>query len=558
MKSRSIAVRLFSLVGVSAIGLIILTLVAGSFIRSNLMSAKIDKITAVTDSALSIAKSYHDRAKAGEIDEATAKTMALRALRDLRFDGSDYLFGYDRTGLCLLHGSIPAREGQNFMAEKDLKGTPFIKNLIALGLKGGGWTSFYFTRKGGSVPLPKVGYVGYYEPWDWIIGTGVYTDDVDEEYASVMRRFSGLALLILAIVSAFTVVVSRSVSRPIAKLTRLTHSIAAGDLSLEVEGTSRQDEVGELARALGVFRENTIKARELTKQQATEHQAREAHAQKVDTLTHVFDTSVSQVLQIVAGAATELEATARAMTTTAERTSQQSSAVASAAELATSNVQSVALACEELSKFIQVIAGDVRQSKDVSQEAARRALATTEAMKGLSTTSARINDVVGLINDIASQTNLLALNATIEAARAGEAGKGFAVVANEVKQLAGQTSKATDEIGLEVAAVQKAVNEAIQAIQAVVEQIDKVNTIGVSIADAIDQQTMATDEIAKSVQQVSNGTTDISANIGGVTQAAAETGAASEEVLAAAQSLSRESAQLKDVVGQFLQGVRSA
>jgi len=553
---RSLAVRLFSLVGFSAIGFVLLTFLAGSFLKANMMDAKIDKITTVTQSALSIVKDFHDRAAKGEFDEDTAKREALKSLRALRFDKTNYLFGYDHKGDCILHGAIPDREGKNFIDENDLKGKPFIKALVELGLHGGGHTDFYFTKKGGTVPLPKVGYVDLYQPWDWIIGTGVYTDDIDAEYNRLMRHFAIGAFIILVGVSLLTVYIARTISRPIQKLTLVTDQIAAGNFSAIVEGTERQDEVGELARALGVFKENTIRAQNLAAQQVQDHQAREAHTRHVEKLTQVFDTSVSKALHVVANAANELEVTAKTMTSTAERTATQTSAVANATDQASANVQTVASAAEELSKSIFEIAGNIKYSKDVSEEAARRAVATTEAMKSLSENSARIGDVINLINDIANQTNLLALNATIEAARAGEAGKGFAVVASEVKQLANQTSKATEEIGAQIAAVQGSVEQAIEAIHGVVGEIDKVNTIGSAISNAIEQQTAATNEISRSIQQVATGTREVSTNIDGVTQAASETGAASEQVFSSAQALSREAASLKEIVSTFLKGVQ--
>jgi len=285
--------------------------------------------------------------------------------------------------------------------------------------------------------------------------------------------------------------------------------------------------------------------------------SREARSKAMQSLTSAFDRAVTQGMDTVAVASTGLESTAQSMAANADRTSHQASGLAAATEQASASVQSVASAAEELSASIKEISRQVEQSSAISRTASEEANRTNATVQGLAQSSTRIGEVVKLINDIASQTNLLALNATIEAARAGDAGKGFAVVANEVKSLANQTARATDEISAQIGAVQAATREAVSAIAGIVGRIGEINQIAGAIASAVEAQSAATAEIARNVQQAATGTGQVSANIGAVTLAAAETGSAAADVLTSARALSRQAADLKGVVGTFLNDVRT-
>ena len=261
---------------------------------------------------------------------------------------------------------------------------------------------------------------------------------------------------------------------------------------------------------------------------------------------------VAGVVEIVSSAATELQASAQAMASTAEETSQQSSAVAAASEQVTANVQTVASAAEELSGSISEISRQVSESTKISQEAVDETNRTNDTVQGLAEAAQKIGDVVKLISDIAGQTNLLALNATIEAARAGEAGKGFAVVASEVKSLANQTAKATEDIAAQVSAIQTETSAAVGAIKGIGETINKVNEIAVAISSAVEEQGAATSEISRNVQEASNGAKEVTQNIGGVSSAAGEAGQAAGQVLEAANGLSENAEDMRKKIQDFL------
>ncbi len=348
------------------------------------------------------------------------------------------------------------------------------------------------------------------------------------------------------------------VSGPIRRMTGTMDRLAAHDLKVEIAGAERRDEIGAMAAAVQVFKDNLVNADRLAAEQAAERAAKEQRATRMAALAHGFEAKAGDLVAALAAASTQLEATAQSMSSTATETNQQAATVAAAAEEASAGVQTVASAAEQLTSSIGEISRQVAQSARMTVKAAEDARHTDTIVRALAQGAERIGNVVGLITDIAGQTNLLALNATIEAARAGDAGKGFAVVASEVKNLAQQTAKATEEIGSQIAQIQGATGEAVEAIKGITGVIEEVSAIAASIASAVEEQGAATAEIARNVQQTASSAYEVTSNIAGVSQAANQTGDAANQVLGAAGQVSRQAEDLAGEVGRFVADVRAA
>ncbi|QPF94487.1 methyl-accepting chemotaxis protein [Bradyrhizobium commune] len=371
-----------------------------------------------------------------------------------------------------------------------------------------------------------------------------------------MAIAAGVAALLVLVL---TLLIVRRVTRPLTSVTRSLTALANGQSDVAIECEDRADEIGEIARTVAVFKSNSLeRARMRSEQAAATAAAAEQRKSELRNFVEEFRGSVGGILDKVLESSGEFERVARQLTDTARSTADLSAQSAGASESASDHVRSAASASDELSQSISEITRRVQDSNAISAEAVQQAEATDQRMAQLSEAGSRIGDVVKLITSIAEQTNLLALNATIEAARAGDAGRGFAVVAQEVKTLAGQTAKATEEISNQIASMQLATQESVTAIKAIGQTIERISGIASSISAAVEQQRSATQNIAASVRAAASGTADVAVNVRHAAKGASETGETSSRMFASAQALSGESLHLKAEVDSFLDRVRAA
>jgi len=556
----TISRRLGLLVGLAIAASLAITAMQLMMLRASMLADRQAAIKGEVQSAATIVREFVAAVEKGQMSQADAQERAKATLRDIRWGNNDYFFMLTEDGINIMAGPLPQLVGKNMIDFKDPNGFHFVRALIAASAQPqGGFISYMFPRPGSQEPVPKVSYSLEVRPWNWIIGTGVYIDDLDTEFHAAVWKTVGWAAGLIAALCVVALVLARGLVKPLNAMTAAMSDLASGNLDVVVAGAGRRDELGRIAKAMEVFKGNAVAQRKLEGEQK-EAQAHSAARRRSDMvgLAGEFERAVGGIIDTVSSASGELEATATTLTRTAEMTREMSSGVNAASATASTNVQAVAAATDEMTSSIAEIGRQVQKSSQIAADAVTQAEKTDARVNELSAAASRIGDVVQLITAIAEQTNLLALNATIEAARAGEAGRGFAVVAQEVKALAAQTAKATGDISTQIAGMQSATQDSVAAIKEISGTIGQISEISAAIAAAVEEQSAATGNISRNIREAAAGTSEVASGITKVTDGANQTGTASSEMLSSARSLARESARLRDEVARFLQSLKAA
>jgi methyl-accepting chemotaxis protein len=513
----------------------------------------------VVESAHAIAQRLAAQAKSGEIKLEDAKMMAKEAIKGIRYQGTEYVWINDMHPLMVMHPIRPELDGKDLSDFKDPNGKKlFVAFVERVKADKAGFVDYLWPKPGQSQPVPKISYVKGFDEWGWIVGSGVYVQDVHIAIGEHIRNIAIEISVVLLVVGIVTWQVRRRITGPIHEITGVMQRLAGGDLSVVSRFEGRLDEIGDMARAVKVFRENAQRVETLKIEQVdTDNQARLERRKGFQDMADNLESSVKVVVSASSSEASEMRVEVERIRELAATVSGRAEEVSRTVEEMAGSVNDAAAAADELSVSLGEVSRHVERSQRVAADAVNEAAKTDQVVHSLAENTQKIGEVVKLISDIASQTNLLALNATIEAARAGEAGKGFAVVANEVKHLANQTAKATDEISLQITSIQGEVERAVEAISRISGTIGTISEAAGSIAQAVEAQGHSINRIAGNVRHAASGTQGVADRISHVAEAAVQTNEASTKAKSTAETLVQRASEITTQVDNYLTRIRA-
>jgi len=554
LRMKFFIIIVLGLTGMGAIGIVCLYI-----LYANLMEDRLTKTHHLADSAYSLVAHFHDLEQKKILSRQEAQKAAQEALQSMRYDQKEYFWINDMHPKMIMHPIKPELNGQDLRKTKDAGGFLLFQAFVDIVKDSGeGKVEYLWPQPGSDEPVQKISYVKGFTPWGWIIGTGIYVDDVSQIFLSKALLVFGMGLVVVAIVGSNAWWISRRMERPLVNLTVEMDRLAKGDLTIPVHDEHRKDEIGAIARAVAIFRNHAIEKQDLESAQAEAQERRLKRAGRISALSEDFRSQTETALQEIDKTIQSLQNTADQLGARSEESASRTIDVSETAYRSTDRVETVADATMQMSHSVSEIGRQVQNSTEIAQRAVLDVENATDQVRSLADASERIGQIINLINEIAEQTNLLALNATIEAARAGDAGRGFAVVAGEVKALAEQTRKATEDIGTQITTVQNRTGQAVGAIERISQTITEVADISTQIAAAIEEQNATTQEIARNVQTVAEDTIDMREMLGDIAHTSAGTSSASIQTLWALEDLTYTQNSLTEDIAAFLKDIKQA
>jgi methyl-accepting chemotaxis protein len=528
----SIGFRIYSIIGLSFCGLIGLAMLQINTLATSLKAQRQIELSHLGQLAVDVAQEEYDAAKRDNTSDETAKARAAARIAKMRYGNGDY-FWINNLSQMIMHPIKPELMGQDVKGIKDPTGKAvFFDAAELVQQKGEGFIDYQWPKPGKDAPQPKLSFVTGFAPWGWVIGTGVYIDDLHAQVWDSVKIVALVGVVVILGLCLVTLLIARRISSALVRMTSSVTELGEGNFGIELPGLDRADELGDMARSIELFK---IKAAEKARNEANLEAERRQIAERAkgNALQEMAETVERETNAAVGEVSTGTERMARnavSMTDSALLLGKNSSSVAAAAEEALNNAQTVANAASQLSVSIAEIASQVKSSRALTLEAVTASTQAQSTIAKLSEAAGKVGAVTNLISEIASQTNLLALNATIEAARAGHAGRGFAVVAAEVKSLAEQTAKATSEIAQQITEIQDATQASVASIVGIGEVIRNVDSVSSIIAKAIEEQNTVTVEISRTVEETSLAAREVALQIVSVSNEAVETGRRASEI----------------------------
>ncbi|MDG4717900.1 MULTISPECIES: methyl-accepting chemotaxis protein [Thalassospira] len=554
-----IQTKIMLLMGLIVAGLVLPTVFELKSLKTALIDERKGELQQATEILEGMFANLQVQVSQGEKSLTEAQTDALGLIQHLQYGKHGYFVILNASGKVLFHPFQADLVGKETDQVVDANGRHFLSEQAAVARNSQGGFVTYLWRKPEDASISsKLTYSRFFEPWGWVLTTGAYIDDIDQRFWNRALRDIFFAVGVLVIIASFGWLVGRGISDPIRQVTFAVNKLVAGDTADNLYIRDRKDEIGELCKALNVFRRNKLEADRLHLEQTATQRAQLAQSARIEGLVQEFQSTVEENLTVVQAAITQLRSAAGDMADQSDQATSQTELVAGETQKSVGNVGTVASASTQLTSAIKEIAQQVHRGSEIAQTGAEEAVLANRVFADLEGAVDAIGCVVQLIQGIAEKTNLLALNATIEAARAGRAGKGFSVVAAEVKTLSTQTTRATEDISNQIAHIQASTRSATSTVTMLSKRMSEISAISSVISAAVHEQDSATSEISRNMSEVEVGTQKILSSLEGLRKAAHLGRVDASEVWQAAENLNEKSTSLLTNIEEFLADVRAA